>query len=69
MNLPWQEILTSLILAGAIFWLLRKYVFKKKPAKGAGAQECAPCSTGSCDGCAVMDLKKEIEARKKTSVS
>ncbi|HRZ42177.1 MAG TPA: hypothetical protein P5228_05685 [Bacteroidales bacterium] len=65
MHLPWQEIITSLILAGAIFWLLRKYVFKRKPVKGAGASECAPCSTGSCDGCAVMELKKEIELRKK----
>ena len=64
MNFPWQEILTALILAGAIWWLLRKYIFKKKPVKGVGAQECAPCSTGSCEGCAVMELKKEIEEKR-----
>jgi hypothetical protein len=60
----WQEILTLGIVAVAVWWLLRKYFFKSKPVKGAGDATCAPCSTGSCDSCAVMDLKKEIEAAK-----
>jgi hypothetical protein len=65
MHIAWQEIITSLILAGAIFWLLRKYVLKKKPVKGAGETECNPCSTGSCEGCAVMELKKLREQAEK----
>lgn len=58
----WQEILTLIIVALAVWFLLKRYVFKPAPVKGAGAEACAPCSLGSCDGCAVMDLKKEIDA-------
>jgi len=60
----WQEFFTLGIVALAVGLLLRKYLFKPKPVKGAGDTACAPCSTGSCDGCAVMDLKKEIDAAK-----
>jgi hypothetical protein len=51
----WQEIIALGIVAVAVWTLLRRYLFKSKPVKGAGAEACAPCSTGSCDGCAVME--------------
>jgi len=60
----WQEIVTFVILGTAVFFLARRYFFPAGKVKGAGAEECAPCSTGSCNGCAVMDLKKEIEMKR-----
>jgi hypothetical protein len=65
MQIPWQEIITFIIVGIALWFLMKRYFFRKKPVKGAGEAACEPCSTGSCDSCAVMDLKNEIEDKRR----
>jgi hypothetical protein len=65
MQIPWQEIITLAIVGVAVWYLLKRYFFRKRPVKGAGEAACDPCSTGSCDSCAVMDLKREIDEKQR----
>jgi len=44
-----QYIIVGLIIAGSVFYLLKKYLFKAKAKKADG---CAPSSNcGKCGGC------------------
>ncbi len=63
MKTYWQEILTFVIVGVAVYYLLRRYLFPPKN-KGVGAAACEPCSTASCEGCAVLDLKEEIAMKR-----
>lgn len=52
----WQEIITYIIIAIAVFLASRKLYFKwKKP------DDCNGCSTDSCAACGLADLKKDME--------
>ena len=67
MQITWQEILTFIIIGIALFFLARRYFFPKKKVRGSGAEECGPCNISSCEGCTLMDLKKDIEAKRADS--
>jgi len=58
--LIWQEILTAFVLVivlAIIFYKIMKYI--RNPLKA-----CHDCSS-SCGDCSLLELKKEIESKKK----
>ncbi len=64
MDVWWQEVVTFLILGAVVWFLVKRYFFRKKPAREAGEGACGLCSSDSCSSCAVMYLKREIELKR-----
>ena len=55
-----QEILTGVVLAGVVIYL----VWKIRKTGSASNSPCGGCTASGCDGCPAIDLKAEAERRK-----
>ncbi|MEA3505464.1 MAG: FeoB-associated Cys-rich membrane protein [Bacteroidota bacterium] len=55
-----QTIIVAIIIVIALFFAIKKIIRKvKKPIS------CDSCTSSKCDGCPILDLKKEIENKEK----
>lgn len=58
----WQTVITGLILAAAVIYsVIRLYRYFTDPLR-----KCRGCSK-ECEGCALEDLKREVERKRQDS--